>query len=36
MKLKKLSVRKKSVSPNLDSIDDFNDDEICSNGKTEF
>lgn len=32
MKLKKLAVRKKSISPNLDTLDDFNDDEICSHG----
>lgn len=32
MKLKKLSVRKKSVSPELDTLDDFNDDDLCSNG----
>lgn len=32
MKLKKLNVRKKSVST-LDTLDDFQDDEICSIGK---
>ncbi|CRK90295.1 CLUMA_CG004023, isoform A [Clunio marinus] len=31
MKLKKVSIRKKSVSPNLDTLDDFHDDEVCSN-----
>lgn len=32
MKLKKLNVRKKSVSPSMDTLEDFNDDDICSNG----
>lgn len=32
MKLKKLSARKKSISPNMDTLEDFNDDEVCSNG----
>lgn len=32
MKLKKLSVRKKSMSPALDTLEDFNDDDLCSNG----
>jgi hypothetical protein len=36
MKLKKVTARKKSISPNLDAIDDFNDDEICSNGESKL
>lgn len=32
MKLKKLAIRKKSVSPNMDTLDDYHDDEVCSNG----
>lgn len=33
MKLKKLVAnRKKSVSPIMNTLDDFHDEEICSNG----
>lgn len=33
MKLKKQSLRKKSVSPKSDTLDDFHDDEFGSNGQ---
>lgn len=32
MKLKKQNSRKKAVSPNSDTLEDFHDDEICSVG----